>query len=133
MKRILIIFALLTIAEVTFAQEADSTSVSLSQKKTRPTGYRVQVYAGGNSRDAKMKALQMEGKVTALFPEMAVYTRFVSPRWVCHVGDFLTREEASEFLHELRSVGRFDEAIVVKCKINHKPEATPVTSILDWF
>lgn len=86
-------------------------------RKVRMTGYRVQVYAGGNSRDAKNKAYQMEGLVRSQFPEQPVYTRFVNPRWICHVGDFQTREEALELLSEMRRTGKFPEAITVKCKI----------------
>ena len=87
-------------------------------RRVRMNGYRVQVYAGGNSRDAKRRAYQVEGQVRSLFPDQPVYTRFVSPRWICHVGDFQTREEALELLSELRKTGRFSEAITVKCKIN---------------
>ncbi len=86
--------------------------------KVRMNGFRVQVYAGGNSREAKRRAYQMEGQVKNLFPDQPVYTRFVPPRWICHVGDFQTREEALELLEDLRKTGRFPEAITVKCKIN---------------
>lgn len=87
-------------------------------RKIRISGYRVQVYAGGNSRDAKQKAYQMENRVKIYFPDQPVYTRFVSPRWICHVGDFQTREEALELLENMRHTGSFPEAITVKCKIN---------------
>ncbi len=91
---------------------------SLYGKKVRMDGYRIQVYVGGNSRDAKTKAQQMEGKVRSFYPDVDIYTRFVSPRWICHVGDFKTRDEASDFLRDLRAKGGFSDAIVVKCKIN---------------
>ena len=87
-------------------------------RKVRINGYRVQVYAGGNSRDAKNRAYQMEAQVKNCFPDQPVYTRFVSPRWICHVGDFRTREEALELLQDMRRMGRFPEAITVRCKIN---------------
>lgn len=87
-------------------------------RKVRMNGYRVQVYAGGNSRDAKHRAYQIEGQVKACFPDQPVYTRFVSPRWICHVGDFCTREEALELLQDMRRTGLFPEAITVRCKIN---------------
>ncbi len=90
-------------------------------QKVRMNGYRIQVYVGGNSRDAKDKAQQMESKVRSYFPEVGIYTRFVSPRWLCHVGDFKTREEALAFLASLRDKGGFGDAIVVKCKINAYP------------
>ena len=93
-------------------------TIATPGRKVRMTGYRVQVYAGGNSRDAKAKAYQMERLARLYFPEHSVYTRFVSPRWICHVGDFRTREEAVELLQEMRKSGKFPEAITVKCKIN---------------
>lgn len=95
----------------------DAPGFSLGHK-VRMNGYRVQVYSGGNSRNANDRAFQAERQVKNYAPEHAVYTRFVSPRWVCHVGDFQTREEALEFLAELRKAGMFPEAITVKSKIN---------------
>lgn len=96
---------------------ADSLLMGLG-RKVRINGYRVQVYAGGNSRDAKNRAYQMESQVKTFFPDQPVYTRFVSPRWICHVGDFRTHEEALELLNDMRRMGRFPEAITVRCKIN---------------
>ena len=87
-------------------------------RKVRMNGYRVQVYAGGNSRDAKRRAYQVEALVRKLFPEQPVYTRFISPRWICHVGDFKTRAEALRLLKDMRRTGKFSEAITVRCKIN---------------
>ena len=95
-----------------------SVIASALGRKVRMNGYRVQVYAGGNSRDAKRRAYQMEGVVKSLFPNQPVYTRFVSPRWICHVGDFQTRAEALELLSDLKKTGKFPEAITVRCKIN---------------
>ncbi len=87
-------------------------------RKVRINGYRVQVYAGGNSRDAKRRAYQVDALVRKLFPEQPVYTRFISPRWICHVGDFKTRAEALRLLKDMRRTGKFSEAITVRCKIN---------------
>ena len=106
------------VSESADSLSALSDTLLNSGKKIRMTGYRVQVYAGGNSRDAKRKAYQMEALAKTFFPEHRVYTRFVSPRWICHVGDFRTRDEAIELLQEMLKTGRFPEAITVKCKIN---------------
>lgn len=89
-----------------------------SVKKVRVNGFRIQVYAGGNSREAKNRAEAMERRVKAYYPELEVYTRFVSPRWICHLGDFTSREQAMMVLDELRSRGGFKEAIIVKSKVN---------------
>ncbi len=96
----------------------DSVYSPYAGRKVRIRGYRVQVYSGGNSRDAKLKAMQAEGRIRTLYPDMPVYTHFVTPRWLCHVGDFTNREDAVSFLRELRKQGGYAEAIVVKCKIN---------------
>ncbi len=110
-----------TTSTVSSSSGTASSSVSSSAasgKKVRMNGYRIQVYVGGNSRDAKYKAQQMENKVLSYYPDITTYTRFVSPRWICHVGDFKTHDEAVELLTDLRNKGGFDEAIIVKCKIN---------------
>ncbi len=112
-----------TVPPIAERQDPDTFALSgltplPSGTKVRINGYRIQVYVGGNSRDAHAKALQMEGEVRAYFPDIPTYTRFISPRWICHVGDFRNNEEAVQFLTELRNKGGFDDAIVVKCKIN---------------
>ena len=106
-----------TLQASSHALEIDTLALTPGHK-VRMNGYRVQVYAGGNSRDAKRRAYQMEAQVRQSFPEQPVYTRFVSPRWICHVGDFRTREEALQLLSDMRKTGHFPEAITVRCKIN---------------
>lgn len=59
----------------------------------------------------------MAGKVKSYFSDMATYTHFQSPRWICRVGDFRTYEEANQALHELRATKQFDEALIVKSVI----------------
>lgn len=89
----------------------------LTGKKARLRGYRIQVYAGGNTRQGKQEALRMQNLVRSQFPDLAVYTQFISPRWICRVGDFRTYEEASKTLQEMRQTGRFREASIVKSTI----------------
>ena len=86
-------------------------------KRARLRGYRIQVYAGGNTRQGKQEAMRMQNLVRTQFPDLAVYTQFISPRWICRVGDFRTYEEASKVLHEMRQTGRFREASIVKSTI----------------
>ena len=83
----------------------------------KATGYRIQVYAGGNSRTSRQEAQRMAGKVKDYFRDMPTYTHFQSPRWICRVGDFRTYEEASQVLHEMRATRQFDEALIVKSVI----------------
>lgn len=85
--------------------------------KMKVNGYRIQVYAGGNSRSARQEALRAASRVKGLFSEHSVYTLFQSPRWVCRMGDFRTQEEAIAVLQQLRATGMFDEAVVVRSKV----------------
>lgn len=86
-------------------------------RRMRATGYRVQVYAGGNNRQSKAEAYRMAGIVRSTFSDVSVYTNFISPRWTCRVGDFKTREEAAEMLHRMRETQKFREASIVKSQI----------------
>ncbi|MCR5820117.1 MAG: SPOR domain-containing protein [Bacteroidaceae bacterium] len=88
-----------------------------SGRRTYVNGYRIQVYSGGNNRRSKQEASAMAGRVRSQFPDASVYTHFVSPHWICRVGDFRTVEEANDLLRQMRSTGNFNEAIVVKSKV----------------
>ncbi len=81
-------------------------------------GFRVQLYSGGNSRQDKMRAQSMAQTAKALFVQSSVYTQFISPHWVCRMGDFRTHEEALTMLREVRATGGFPEAVIVRCKVN---------------
>ncbi len=94
------------------------SSLSATGQRVRMNGFRIQVYAGGNNRESKLRAQQMENRVSNYYPELNTYTRFVSPRWICHLGDFTSREQAMVVLEDLRSKGGFNEAIIVKSKVN---------------
>ena len=86
--------------------------------KVRMNGYRIQVYSGGNSRQAKSEASMMGNRVKSMFGDLSVYTNFASPHWICRVGDFRTYEEANEVYRQLKETGRFREAVIVKSKVN---------------
>lgn len=83
-------------------------------------GYRVQVYAGNNTRKAKNEATHVASSVHENFPDVPIYTFFYSPRWLCRVGDFRSMEEAYSMLHKLKSTGKFHEATIVKDRVNVK-------------
>ncbi len=88
----------------------------LRAPKRKARGYRVQVYAGDNTRRAKNKAHSVAVQVKNYFPELAVYTHFVSPRWVCRAGDFRSFGEAKTYLGKIRAK-KFREALIVKTTI----------------
>jgi len=86
-------------------------------QKVRMNGYRIQVYSGGNSRKAKTEAASMGHRVKSMFGELSVYTNFISPHWICRVGDFKSYEEANEVFQQMKASGQFREAVIVKSKI----------------
>ena len=90
----------------------------LTGQRIRMNGYRIQVYMGGNTKKGKSEAMMMKERVKSLFSELSVYAGFLSPHWICRAGDFRTYEEASEYLQKMRETGRFDEAVIIKSKIN---------------
>ncbi len=98
--------------------DATSTAASGHTMKTmhKVTGYRVQVFAGGNSRNDKNKATSIGNQIKASFPDQPVYVHFYSPRWICRMGNFRTYEEAEEMLRKVREAG-YKQASLVKGKI----------------
>lgn len=108
-------------ADTTTSSVSDSTAVADSASlgpKVRINGYRIQVYFGDNSRKGKTEARAAGLRFRSSFPEHSVYVSFVSPHWLCRVGDFRTMEEAREVLRQIRAMGIFREAVVVKSKVN---------------
>ena len=82
----------------------------------KTTGYRVQAFAGGNTRRDRQKAERTGNDMRQLFPGEDVYVRFYSPRWVCRVGNYRSYEEAHEKMVEIRKMG-YESATIVKGKI----------------
>lgn len=113
---------------VTIHQDAYITSLlgvkyvkktsSNSEKVLKTRGFRVQVYAGNNSRAAREAAMSVAEKVKKEFPDMPVYTYFQPPRWLCRVGDFKSIEEAHVAMRKLKSTGEFKETAIVREQIN---------------
>ena len=110
----------------------DTTFTTEPRKKVlkgyKVNGYRVQVFAGGNSRDARVKAERTGREINALFPGEPVYVHFYSPRWICRMGNYRTYEEAHQMLNAVKKLG-YQSAIIVKGKItvpylNPTPQTT---------
>lgn len=115
--------------KVTIHQDAQITSLlgvryvrdgqsAESQRTLKARGYRVQVYAGNNSRKARNEAAAVSEKVKEEFPDMPVYTFFQPPRWLCRVGDFKSIEEAHVAMRQLKATGVFKEVAIVREQIN---------------
>ena len=81
-------------------------------------GYRVQVYAGNNSRIARQEANDVAEQIKMEFPELPVYAFFQPPRWLCRVGDYRSIEEADASMRRLKATGKFKEVSIVREQIN---------------
>ncbi len=87
-------------------------------RSIKRAGYRVQVYAGNNTREAKNEAYAVAERVREEFPELPVYATFNPPRWLCRAGDFLSIEEADAMMRKMRATGNFKEVSIVKEQVN---------------
>ena len=112
--------------------ETDETTPDLSKKVMRGgvkvSGYRVQAFAGGNSRKDRIQAEQIGNNIKSHFANVPVYVHFYSPRWICRVGNYRTYEEAHEVLTRVKNLG-YESAIIVKGKItvSYQPNADETT------
>ena len=93
-------------------------SATEQPKVLKMRGFRVQVYAGNNSRQARNEANAVAEKIKEEFPDMPVYTYFQPPRWLCRVGDFKSVEEAHVVMRKLKGTGDFKEVSIVREQIN---------------
>ena len=102
------------------SETPDSIDVDDNHKKVmrgqKVNGYRVQVFAGGNSRNDRIKAERIGSEIKSLFPGVPVYVHFYSPRWICRMGNYRTYEEAHDVLNRVKNLG-YQSAIIVKGKI----------------
>ncbi len=107
-----------TRAEATETAEppAVDTRKKVMRRAYKVNGYRVQAFAGGNTRRDRQEAERIGNEIKALFPTQPIYVHFYSPRWICRVGNFRTYEEAHQVLTELRKQG-YKQALIVKGKI----------------
>lgn len=87
-------------------------------KVLKARGYRVQVYAGNNSRIARTEANEVADLIKKEFPEIPVYAYFQPPRWLCRVGDYRSIEEADASMRRLKATGKFKEVSIVREQIN---------------
>lgn len=102
-----------------YVRNASSQGFATGNNKVlKARGFRIQVYAGNNSRTARAEANVMGNKVKADFPEIPVYTYFQPPRWLCRVGDFKSMEEAYATMRKLKESGNFKEVAIVREQIN---------------
>ena len=78
-----------------------TVSEAQSGTKIKAKGYRIQVFAGNNTRASKERANEADRYIRSKYPDLPVHTEFKNPRWLCTVGDFLYYEEAYDVLRHL--------------------------------
>ncbi len=106
-----------TTAEFTGSTDENTEPMETQRRATQKvTGYRVQAFAGGNSRKDRQLAEQTRNNIKAQFPNISVYVHFYSPRWICRVGNFRTYEEAHQMMVKLQNMG-YKQASIVRGKI----------------
>ena len=103
-------------AKETAAPDTIDTGKKMMRNGYKVMGYRVQAFAGGNSRKDRQKAEQTGNNIKSNFPDVPVYVHFYSPRWICRVGNYRTYEEAHQMLVSLRKLG-YNQASIVKGRI----------------
>ena len=92
--------------------------VTIDGKTPEVEGYRVLLYSGNNSRQARDEANAMAEYMRTKFPGAEVYVVFESPIRTCLYGDYRTREEAEAVMYKLKGTKKFKEISVKKCLIN---------------
>ena len=80
------------------------------------TGYRVQAFAGRNTKADKLKAEKIGNAIKMKYPDQPVYVHFYSPRWICRIGNYRTYEEANQMLRLIKEMG-YSAATIVKGQI----------------
>ena len=96
--------------------ETVTTPTTTTRTRRTIDGYKVQAFAGGNTREDRKKAERTANNIRAQFPNVSVSAHFYSPRWVCRVGNYRTREEAQHMLSALKNLG-YSQAHIVKTRV----------------
>lgn len=110
------IFQAPEILNLLYANKADIVEKG-DAKMIKTSGYRIQVYAGNNTRQAKERAESVAKEIAQYFPDITIYTPFISPRWLCRVGDFTSIEEADDMMRKIKKLKKFKETAIVREQI----------------
>lgn len=96
-----------------------NTAKKIMTNVKKVDGYRIQLFAGGNTREDRQKAEAIGKRAKSLFPNQPIYTHFYSPRWVCRMGNYENILDAQAALRKARQAG-MKEACLIKGKITVK-------------
>jgi len=94
-----------------------SNNKKIMRHSYKTTGYRIQVYSGGNKREDRTKCEQIAAHLKSVFPNMPIYVHFYSPSWKCRAGNFTDMGDAKKALQKIRSMG-YKQAVMVKGSIS---------------
>lgn len=106
-----------TTASEHHAHESARQGSHVGRQRYKAQGYRIQIFTGSNSHADKEKAYDVARKCQKAFPMLSVYPRFVSPRWICRVGDFRDHDDAQTYARKIRAARIGTEVRVVKCEV----------------
>ncbi len=90
-----------TNATVKIYQDKRIETLLANKKSLTAIGFRVQVFSSNIQRTAKNNAFNIEKQIQEVFPNQAVYVNYTSPFWKVRVGDFKTKNEATNFRNQL--------------------------------
>lgn len=93
------------------------TRKKVMRQSYKINGYRVQAFAGGNTRNDRLKAERIGNDIKKNYPDQPIYVHFYSPRWICRVGNYRSYEEAHKMLMAVHKMG-YRQATIVKGKIS---------------
>lgn len=77
------------------------TRGDLSDGYVYQSGYRVQVFSS-NAPDARLTATRRAEEIRQAFPEMETDVLYKAPFWSVRMGNFLTRDQAKDFITQLK-------------------------------
>ena len=80
-------------------------------------GYRIQLFNGQEREQAN----RLKNTFASNFPNIPRYLVFVEPTYRVRVGDFYTREDAESLLREVKRIGSFSDAIIIRDIVEFKP------------
>lgn len=107
--------------EDTSDNEMEIPTIDMRKKVMRRsykvTGYRVQAYAGSNSRADRLKAENAREHIKQILPNEPIYVHFYSPRWICRVGNYRSYGQAAHILKQIKALG-YKQACIVRGKIS---------------
>jgi hypothetical protein len=83
----------------------DSQNLDMINGKSylKTEGFRVQIYSGNNLRTSRDESFGKQNQIKELYPGIPTYVTYDAPFWKLHVGDYISFEEASQMLRELRN------------------------------